>query len=134
MATSGDRNLAVDMRSLSNPPGHSRRLAEDDPKEGRVAVSVSDSDMTVVLADLADPPPVFVDQLQAVFRLPGHLALEREIAAPRRQRTAAGPPLRRMLKLDVLPDVCGVGDLLYPAMDPLFWGEPGRGAPVIRPH
>ncbi|MBO0831558.1 MAG: hypothetical protein J2P29_06265 [Actinobacteria bacterium] len=44
---------------------------------------MSDSDMPVVLADLTEPLPVFVDQLHAVLWFPGHLALEREIGAPR---------------------------------------------------
>lgn len=43
---------------------------------------MSDSDMTVVRTDLADPLPVFVDQLQAVLRLPGNLSLEREVTDP----------------------------------------------------
>ena len=56
-------------------------LAEDDAQEGWVAVSVSDSDVPVVLADLADPAPVLEDQLDSVLRLPGDLALEREVGA-----------------------------------------------------
>ena len=51
-------------------------LAEDDAQEGRVAVGVSHGEVPVVRADLADPLPAFVDQLQAVLRLPGNLSLE----------------------------------------------------------
>jgi hypothetical protein len=57
-------------------PGIQARLAEDDVQEGWVAVGVSDGDVPVVLADLADPLPVLVDKLQPVFRLPGNLSLE----------------------------------------------------------
>ena len=66
---------------------------------------MSDGDVPVVRADLADPPPVFEDQLKPVFRLPGNLYLEREVAAPRLQRAAARAPLGGMPELDVLPDV-----------------------------
>ena len=54
---------------------------------------MSDGDVPVVRADLADPPPVFEDQLKPVFRLPGNLSLEREVAAPRLERAAARAPL-----------------------------------------
>ena len=66
---------------------------------------MSDGDMPVVLADLADPLPVLEYQLQAVLWLPGDLALEGEVGAPRAQQAAAGPLLRSVREMDVLPDV-----------------------------